>query len=313
MPVNNDETKLNQLFSGLRTMPQNLAVTAGFSQTVYGINGTRLTFYPNSFKDKVGNILTKGIVNIQLTEIYTVGDMIANRVATTTADGRLLASGGQVFITATMNGEEVFANRYGISFKQATPSKQPMLLLYGSAGRPDSVVSWATPGSLLPGAYAAGTVSNTDTSLVIVITSTGPDTITTHGAVMTYYQFDSCANFSWINCDYFYSSPSQLTDVRVMVPDTSFNQSNTEVFIVFPAINAAAHMTQYNAATHTFDLPKGYYIPVGMPVDIVVATNKNGSYYYYSETGVNTGDNMFVYAEMSMVSLDYIKTQLSNL
>ncbi len=311
-PVNSNETKLNQLFSGLRYVPQNISVTAGFTQTVYGINGTKLTFYPNSFKDNSGNIITRGIINIQLTEIYTTGGMIANRAATTTADGRLLTSGGEVLIAATMNGQEVFANKYGVGFR-AVPSKQPMLLLYGNADTRDSVVSWATPGSPLPGAFAAGTVTNADTSLVVVITSAGPDTVTTHTAVTTYYQFDSCASFNWINCDYFYSSSAQLTDVRVMLPDTSFNQSNTEVFVVFPTINAAAHMSQYNIATHTFDLPNGYYIPTGMPMDIVVATNKSGSYYYYSDTSVSTTNNMFIYAEMSQMSLDAIKTQLNNL
>ena len=311
--VSSDQSNLNQLFTGLRSAPQNISVTAGFAQTVFGVNGTKLTFYPNSFKDKNGITIPKGIINIQLTEVYTVGDMIANRAATTTTDGRLLTSGGQVLITATMNGEEVFANKYGIGFKQPATSKQPMLLLYGSPATPDSVVSWSTPGTVLPGAFASGTVTNADTSIVVVIVSSGPDTITTHGAVMTYYQFDSCASFNWINCDYFYTSPGQLTDVRVMMPDTSFNQSNTEVFIVFPTINAAAHLSQYNVATHTYDLPKGYYVPVGMPVDIVVATNKHGNYYYFGESGVNTTDNMFLYAEMSLVSLDYIKTQLSNL
>ena len=310
--ADSDETRLNQLFSGLRSTPQHIAVTAGFSQTVYAGNGTKLTFYPNSFKDNSGNVIRKGIINIQLTEIYTIGDMIANRAATATTDGRLLTSVGQILITATMNGEEVFANKYGVGF-HATPSQQPMLLFYGNANTPDSVVSWSTPGTPQPGAFAAGTVSNSDTGIVVVITSSGPDTITTHTVIMTYYQFDSCASFGWINCDYFYGSSAQLTDVRVMMPDTSFNQSNTEVFIVFPTINAAAHMSQYDASTHTFDLPKGYYIPVGMPVDIVVATNKNGSYYYYGDTGVNTTDNMFIYAELSAASLDYIKTQLSNL
>ena len=310
--ANSDETKLNALFSGLRSTPQNMAVTAGFTQTVYAGNGTKLTFYPNSFKDANGNVIRKGIINIQLTEIYTIGDMIANRAATAAVDGRLLTSGGEVLITATMNGEEVFANKYGIGFR-ATPSQQPMILLYGSANTPDSVVSWSIPATPQPGAFAAGTVNSSDTGIVVVFTSSGPDTVTTHTVITTYYQFDSCASFGWINCDYFYGTSAQLTDVRVMVPDTSFNQSNTEVFIVFPTINAAAHMSQYDAATHTFDLPYGYYLPVGIPVDIVVATNKHGVYYYYSDTGVSTTDNMFIYAELSAASRDYIKTQQSNL
>lgn len=307
-----DLTKLNSLFDSLRPAPQNFVVTAGFLQTVYGANGTKLTFYPNSFKDANGNTLKGDTIHIQLTEVYTIGAMIANR-AGTVSNGQLLTSGGQVLITATSNGQQVFANRYGIGFKQAAPSQQPMLLFYGNTNTPDSVVAWMNPGSPQTGAYVTGTTASSDTSIVYVITPTGTDTITTRSAVMQYYQFDSCSSFNWINCDYFYSSASQLTDVTVFVPDTSFNQSNTEVFVVFPTINAAAHMSQYNAAAHSFDLPKGYYIPVGEPIDIVVATNKNGAYYYFQQTGITTVTGLFVFANMSQSSLAYISAQLQGL
>src|ERR1700733_5017150 len=81
-PVTIDQSGLNSLFASLRPTPQSLVVTAGSSQTVYGINGTKLTFYPNSFKDKNGKIITSGIINIQLTEVYSIGDMIASRAPT---------------------------------------------------------------------------------------------------------------------------------------------------------------------------------------------------------------------------------------
>jgi len=307
-----NESQLNSLFAALRPAPQTLVVTAGFLQTVYGINGTKLTFYPNSFKDASGNIIAKGIITIQLTEIYTVSDMILNR-ATTVSDGQLLSSGGQVLITATMNGQEVYANKYGIGFKQSTPSQQTMYLFYGNTNTPDSSVAWYAPVTPQIGTISSGTNSSSDTSIVIVITPTGFDTVTTHSAVTQYYQFDSCTNFSWINCDYFYTSGAQLTDVSVIMPDTSFNQSNSEVFIVFPTINAAAHMSQYTVATHTFDLPKGYYIPVGMPVDIAVATNKNGTYYYYQQTGITTTDNMVIFPTMAQDNLLDITNQLEGL
>ena len=307
-----DLTQLNSLFSALRPAPQNLSVTAGFLQTVFGLGGTKLTFYPNSFKDKNGNVITSGIINLQLTEVYTPGDMIACR-ATTTSNGQLLMSGGQLLITATMNGEEVFANKYGIGFRQAQMSKQPMSLFYGDTNNPDSVVTWAAPGTPQRGVFVSGTVSLSDSSIVVVITPNGPDTIAVHGAIMQYYQFDSCANFNWINCDYFYNSGVQLTDVSVVMPDSTFNSSNSEVFIVFPDINSAAHMSQFTPAANMFDLPKGYYIPVGMTVDVVVATNKNGTYYYYQQTGITTTSGTVIFANMSQSSLSYIKSQLLGL
>ena len=77
---------LNQLFSGLRSTPQNFTVTAGRDTTIYGTNNTLLHFYTNSFKDAGGNIIQSGTVYIQLIEMYKPGDMICNRATTMAMD-----------------------------------------------------------------------------------------------------------------------------------------------------------------------------------------------------------------------------------
>ncbi len=59
-------------------------------------------FNPQSFKDGSGNIISSGMVTVELTEMYTPGAMIANRVSTSTAMHRRLTSGGSVNIKATM-------------------------------------------------------------------------------------------------------------------------------------------------------------------------------------------------------------------
>ena len=119
---------LNQLFSDFRTAPQNFSISAGHDTIVYGEKGTGMHFYENSFKDAAGNIITNGTVSIQLTEMYKPGDMISNQATTTSADGQILQSGGEINITAKMNGKEVFANSYGLKFKQDAPSVEPMSL-----------------------------------------------------------------------------------------------------------------------------------------------------------------------------------------
>src|SRR5690606_33285999 len=93
-------SELNELFESLRSPAQSFTVTAGTEQTITGAQGTKIIFYPNSFKDAAGNTLSSGSVNISLTEVYTPGQMIAHRTTTTTNDDRLLTSGGQVLITA---------------------------------------------------------------------------------------------------------------------------------------------------------------------------------------------------------------------
>lgn len=50
-PSGSDRSYLNSLFAPFRTTPQTLTVTAGMYAEVTGAKGTKLTFYPNSFKD----------------------------------------------------------------------------------------------------------------------------------------------------------------------------------------------------------------------------------------------------------------------
>ncbi len=294
-----DKTKLNELFGGLKTMSQTFTVSAGTYQTVTGNNGTRLNFYPNSFKNASGTVITSGSVVITMKEIKTVGQMIANR-ATTTSGGKLLTSGGEVYITASQSGTEVYANKYGIGFQQSAPSAQRMALFYGNTSNADSITTWTVADTTLGGTLSTSTT--TDTSIV-----------DSFGVITYYHQFDSCTNFHWINCDYFYGSSSPLTDVSVVVPDTSFNQSNTEVFVVFPSITAATHMTQYSASTHTFDLSSGFHVPVGMTIEIAVVTNKGGNWYYYEQTGITTTSGISLTASMSVQSLSYILAHISAL
>ena len=311
-----DKSRLNTLFAAFHTTPQYLQVTAGAYHVVYGANGTKLSFYPNSFRDAKGNMLTSGTVTIRLVEVYSHEQMMADRVATT-AGGTLLTSGGQVQILATMDGQEVFANKYGIGFKQRTHSLNPMALFYGDANNEDSVVNWsALSGNSVGTTAPDGTVidSIADSSYVIIIGTGGMvDTSKVVLPYTNYYQFDSCTSFNWINCDYFYSSGAQLTDVTLIIPDTTFNETNTEVFIIFPSINSVAYMGNYSAGAHAFDLKQGYYIPVGMIIDIAVVSNINGYYYYYQQTGVTVTSGMSVIASMAQNSLSYIQGQMNGL
>jgi hypothetical protein len=291
--VTGSKTKLNALFAEFRSTPQSFTVTAGTNQTITGAEGTVLTFYPHSFKDAQGNIITSGTISIKLIEMYKPGAMIANR-ATTTNNGKLLISGGQVNIKATKNGQEVFANSYGIAFPQQYPSNQPMALYYGNTDNPDSLTTWTIADTLLNGTTTNGT---------------------TNDSFNNYYvnEFDSCTNFNWINCDYFYNVQGPLTNISVVMPDTNFNASNTQVFIVFPSINSVTNVSVYNAGTSTFSLGMNYEIPVGMTIHIVAITNNNGQYYYFEDAWLTSTANMSVTTTMTPQTQAYIFTQLSQL
>jgi hypothetical protein len=280
---------LNQLFSDLKTSPQNFSVIAGKSQTIIGSDSTAINFYPNSFKDKNGNIITSGTVDIQLIEMYGPGSMIANHTSAT-AVGSLIQSAGQINIVASMNGQEVYANKYGIALKQKSYSSKQMELYYGANSGPDSMTTWSVAYTTKNGTKAY--ITRRDS------VQTKDTTIHYNLWANTYYLFDSCTTFKWVNGDHFYGDSAIIATVIINLSDNTFTDANTEVFIVYPAINSTQtfHGT-YNSANKTF-INTHQNLPKGQNMDIVVIANKAGSYYYYQQTGIPVSANITVNAAM---------------
>jgi hypothetical protein len=285
------KTGLRQLFAPLQPSMQSFSVPAGMNATVTGAQGTKLIFYPNSFRNAAGQIVSSGTVQISLLEATKPGSMIAARAATIVSGGGLLQSGGQVYVSATMGGQELQANTYGIAFAQPAYSSQPMALYYGNMNNADSVVEWRS------------SVSGTGT------TSSGTRSDSAKGMMMWYHQFDSCTSFHWINCDYFYNK-SPITGISAVTPDTSFNGRNSSVFIVFPSINSVSYMGSYAGATHTFSLNSGYEVPVGMSVHIIGISKKNGNYYYSEQLNQTISNNMSINLPLQQQPLSYIQSHL---
>lgn len=266
-----DKQLLSNMFAGLKPVPQSFQINAGAWKVIYGAKKTRLIFYPNSFKDKQGNIISSGQIDIKLIEAYKPGEVISNR-SSATGSGRLLMSGGQVYLKAYRAGQEVYPNVYGIGFSQQAASTQPMNLFYGSNNNGDSTVIWTQAG-----------VNNG---------TTAPNGTITDSLGQIFYQFDSCTSFNWINCDYFYNTNSPLTNLFMVAPDTGFNGGNTQVFLVFPAINSVTWMGTYTSGTHTFSMSPNYFVPVGMSFHTISISMNNGNYYYDEKLNLNVSSNM---------------------
>lgn len=287
-----DKTKLNSLFAAFRSAPQQLTVTAGTYQTVKGAKGTKLTFYPHSFKDENGNTITSGTINLQLVEMYKPGDMIANR-ATTQYKDDILESGGQIHLTASQNGKPVYAGKYGIGYGNAS-SKPGMALFPGNTNNEDSLVTWTDPLASVGSFCVTGTY---DTAMMGLI-----------------YKFDSSTKFGWINCDRFYSYTGAKTKVSLTTGDKKLDASNTQVLIVLPSLNSVAAMRSYDAGSRRFELGGSYMLPEGLTAHFIVMGNKNGTYYYYEKLNQTITTNMEIDAkDITTRSIDYIKERLSAL
>ena len=294
---------LAEVFADLKYTPQNIIINAGQDTFAYGSKGTMFHFYSNSFKDENGNIIKSGKINLAIIEMYKAVDMICNRVSTI-ANGELLQSGGQIQIIATMNGKTVLANKYGIGFRQSNSSKQQMEIYTTKTG--DTLTNWTMVDTL----DGRGNVTyGTDTP----IQSDRP-----------VFFFDSVSKFYFINCDHIFSSDSPRTGVGVILPDTSFNPENTQVYLIFPETKTALTISNYyNRAfdsTYNWDLHqmklgtanKLYKIPTGLNYEFVVISKKDGNYYFYQTSGVTYKD-MILTANMVMDSRANILTKLEAL
>jgi hypothetical protein len=269
-----DKTKVNTIFASLRSKPEVLYVTAGVYTEVRASKGTRFRFYPNSFKDKNGRTISSGTVQLSVIEMYGAGASIANR-SVSLSGNQLLHNTGQVYITASVNGEEIGVNKYGIDFLTSTRRTSPMSLYYGVDDYDDSLVRWMRVGTAT-GTIVNGTIIDT-MSVIVVDTVTSVDTAQIY---RNYNQFDSCGALHWVSSQYPAWTTTSLTNISVIPTDTSFNAFNTAVFVVFTDFNAAVPLGDYNSQTHAFSLTPGYSIPMETRIDIVTIGYKGGLLYY---------------------------------
>jgi hypothetical protein len=289
-------TELNRLYSALKSTPQSFTVTAGSATKIYGAKGTIISFYPNSFKDKNGAVISSGTVNVDLVEMYSVGDMIANRATTAMSNG-VLISGGQVNIKATIGGEEVYANKYGLGFITSTQQK-PMELYYGSNGS-EVEVTWTMTDTTNAGTKARNAYV-TDKAR--------------QWMEQPFYFFDSSDKFNFVNCDHAYDSTCKYVTIKANTNNSGFTSSNTSLWVCYPAkkVVICLHSWESNAGTITY---KGY-APVGPSCRIVVLTNNyldNADNFFYSDQTSTLTDNMTINATMTSETVSSLKAKLSAL
>jgi len=303
LSCNKDDVTLNNgsnmfnvktLFEGLKSPAQTFNVPVGQPYEINAAGGTRIVFKSNTFRDALGNVINSGTVKVELTEILKPADMIANRVYTTTLGHQILRSGGAVNLKATLDGNPVFATGgYDLKFKQDAESDNPMALFTGitSADSMGGAVFWSDQSS--------NTIERT----------TKDD-----GTNEFFYAFDSVTNLNWINCDYFYSSTDPKTDINVVTPDSSYNATNTQVFIVFKSINSVSGLWNYNAPNHVFNFGyPGYHLPIGTVIDVVILGAKNNSYFMQLQQNITVTNNLSITFTPQATTMAGVQAMLSTL
>jgi hypothetical protein len=257
------QSALTDLFKNIAPTMQNFTITAGQQQLVTGEKGTKITFYANSFKKKDGTILTSGSIKIVLQEMLTANKMILAKKSTT-SNGNILRSGGQIFIKAFLGSEELIVNEASKpSVSILSTTFEPMSLYSGTVKPMDSI--------------AGDTIINWDItkdSIVFKQDSAGGGG---GGNYVGSYNF-KFGNFGYWNCDQLYNDPSPKTEMYIGTP-SGFVDSNTAVFIYFTSLNSVARCEGFNYTTNKFYLNHSQ-ASVGLACKIVLVSKKDNKFYF---------------------------------
>ncbi len=263
---------------------QTVTINSTGGGEVYGQEGTILYFPPNSFLDQNGDPVT-GSVTIELIEIYNKAKMLLTKMPTNgkrpNGDVETLISGGEFYINATQDGEQLaLANAFQL-FAPAEEFDDEMVLFNGQNNDCDvdeleCDVIWEEDeqGGLEP------------------MQREGPNGT----GVMGYGGFLS--NFGWTNIDRWYSDPRPKTVLYVDVPE-EYDNTNSNVYVSYDGEpTALALLDIYNTETGLFSEHYGL-IPIGLEVHIIFVSVQDGQYVYAIQEATIEEDHLEVIGSTS--------------
>lgn len=281
---------LSDFFSQTQAPFQTFQVDAATGGQITGTKGTKISFYANSFQTKSGQAVT-GTITVTLREMLKGSDMILSNMTTTT-NGQLLISGGQIYLKAVQGSNELELKPGAQAYVQIPTDNPATMNVYtGELVVNDSLIGDTTINWTLA-----------DTNVWV-----GQDT--TAGPATTYYNF-TIDSVGWTNCDYFYSSPNPLTNISVVCPAQHVD-SNTVVYLYFPTINSVTRM-YYDSADARFELAYGYEIPEGLSLKVVVIS-QIGTQYYYEILPQTITTNLVVNSTPAAATLAQVQAAVQNL
>jgi len=229
-------------------------ITAGSNiASIATSSGLQVSFPPNSFVNAAGQTVT-GKVDVEIMVVKTKGDMVRLNKPTT-SNGRLLVSGGELFINLKKNGVPVHLApgiKYNIRYSDGIPN-QAMDFFVGDETNTEQF-NW---------------IPNPDTANNKFFIGTQSYEIYTN-------------HLRWINCDYFYDTTGiQRVSVSADLAPY-YTNANTVAFTVFKDFRSVVGMYG-NVNTRKFTTGK---LPAGKVITVVVISKQANDYYLGHESTV---------------------------
>jgi len=213
------------LFEQIGTDTQFFTEDASTEVILNGKEGVRIQIPANSLRDQNGGMVS-GEVNFTLKEIFNKRHMVLNN-APTTSRGNLLESGGELFLSARQNGEE-------LSLAQLAKARIP---LSAEVSNSDSMEVFF--GGLSLEGEVVWELSNDSSNIV-----------EENGSLDMAF-----SRFNWINADYFYGMSIPTTTITAI--PTGARITDGLGFIVFKDINSVMRIPFSSGLFNTSKVPVG--------------------------------------------------------
>ena len=234
------------------------------------INGNCLTLN--------GNPVTSGQIDVKYAEVFDKGTMLVTDKTTMgklpNGDMALIISGGEFYINATQNGQQlgITCPMQLIIPADLTGGLQTGMSLWDGTIDDDGNLDWREQDQNPAGGqgvFGEGT-----------------------GANAAYFAFLN--DFGWTNVDRFYSDPRPKTTILAEAP-TGYNFQNSAVYLHYDGEGSAlAKLDTFNAGTNQFSEHYGQ-VPIGLVAHVIFVTEDGGNYKYAIKAVTIVANDVYVF------------------
>lgn len=234
--------------------------TANGITTFTSANGVEIDINPSCLTLN-GNAIT-GTAAIKYIEVFDGGTMLVTNKTTMgmmpNGDMAMLISGGEFFINATQNGQQLEINcSMNLRIPASLTTVENDMILWDGTIDEDGNLDWREQED--PNGNQGGVFFEQDT------------------AGGTYYAYFN--SFGWTNVDKFYNYTGPKTEILATVP-SGYNFENSAVYLHYDGEGSAlAKLDTYNASTGQFSEHYGQ-IPIGLACHVIFVTEENGQWRY---------------------------------
>lgn len=331
-----DHSKIDSLLQSYAAPTQHFQASTRTLINIKGKQGSIIQINP-AYLETVSGEPIGSSVDIALQEMMTQQQLLASN-APTVSDGRLLVSGGAIYINLTSNGQQVQMKK-GKSYSLAFPktSNEPMSVFYGERDATDNM-NWKETNQQFVAVKPK--IDSPEVYEAMLIMGEGPNSDTTRGIMQDMTQEEKknmekeqkeqikrnqdyelragiyypqpLTKFGWINCDRFYESSSPRTDIVCSVSNKQEDLRDVMIYLIFKDINSLmkVFVSRYEKESFSDTLKS---IPVGTAVRFMAVGYPNGKIFATLTEEKKIGNNhqeILSLQEMSKIDFDSLMKQI---